>query len=268
MTNLSGERRKKLMDKIRHLFNLADRAVDSSKDTASVDHEAQLALETARKLLLQYGIDEAAVRDNIPESDGSGGHTVKIKSSTVGTWSKRLAIIVANYFCVKTVYAPHPGMNQTLFLFFGVSTATEPAALAFESCHYQIRTLSRKYKVNKALYEAHPHKFIFGTFSKYRDAAKSEYRSGILMGLTNRLTEIKKWEDAATTALVLAYGSAADKFIESNNLVVKDTKPPRRQALGSMVLTGGGHYLAGIKDSVDVSIVSGLSEESSCSKGY
>ena len=255
---LTGEKRKKVIDKIQKLFNRAERSVVDADDAESVDHEAQLALETARRLMLQYGLEAHDVETVSVGDAGTAdadGVTVQLSITNPGPWVKSLAVTIADYFCVKVVYtrSPNDAFHQAAFIYYGITIGAHSAAYAFESCFNQIRTLSRRYKVKRELWEWHPFQFKFRTWERYRDLAKEEYRKGIVAGFYQNLMRIKKSESPAETALSVCYDKVADDFIKDKVTIVKE-ETPRTEA----AYTAGGHYGKGYNDADKVSIVQGI----------
>ena len=96
---LTGDKRKRIIEKIQLLFNRAERSVTDATDVESVDHEAQLALETARKLMLTYGLEahdvETVSVGKAVEGMG-GGYVVNLGISKTSEWVKTLAVTEAS----------------------------------------------------------------------------------------------------------------------------------------------------------------------------
>jgi hypothetical protein len=253
---ISGDKRQKIVEKIRLLFNLADNAVKDGKDSAE-NHEAQLALETARKMLLNYGLEEAEVRlsEDQDTFKSSGGYVVNPKGFSRGKWVKSLAVTVADYFCVRVVTLKmKPGDQLHSYLFFGVDVGSQLAAYAFKSCHDQIRTLARRYKVGYAQFASSRVKFMFKDLKEYQKAAREEYRMGIIVGFQRRHQEIKRQEEAAATALALSYEQVAEDFLEKQKISVKSKAPKKKLEK----FTLGDHFEKGVKDSDQVQLTSAL----------
>jgi len=255
---LTGDKRKRVIEKIQKLFNRAESKVVDSDGTEGVDHEAQLALETARKLMLQYGLEAHDVETVSVGKDGGpegNGFTVSLGIANPGEWVKTLAVVIADYFFVRVLYTRSPGDNthQASFLYYGVSVGAEAAAYAFQSCFNQIRTLSKKYKVDRELWEKHPAQHVFRTWEKYRDLAKEEYRKGIVIGFYQKLKDIERHEKKEVTALAVSYEKIADEFLKDKDINIHKERKPKDKPH-----TAGGHYLKGLRDSNKVDLVRGM----------
>jgi len=258
---MTADRRKALIEKIRLLFNRAERAVIDADDPASVDHEAQLALETARRLMLQHGIEESelegtTVRRGTP-AEGSA-LTVTLSMSKPAKWVLSLAVVIAEYFSCKAIYVPATKKLKGEIIFCGVNVGIEASAHAFDSVLNQIRVLSKKYKVDdKSWSYSRLLQLRFRTWEEYRTKAKSEYCFGIVVGLNARLEELRKQEaatpeDAPTTALAISYSTVADEIALMIDPNLSELPPP------PPMWTGNKHLRAGIDDSKDVHVTKGL----------
>lgn len=264
---MSTDRRKALIEKIRLLFNRAERAVIDADDPASVDHEAQLALETARRLMLQHGIEESELEGSTVRKGGpseGGATTVELVMLKPAQWVLTLAVVIAGYFECKALYIPAAGSRlpwrrkKGVIIFCGVAVATEASAYAFESVLNQIRVLSKKYKVSDYVWNvSEVMQRRFRTWEEYRTKAKSEYCYGIVVGLHKRLEELKEQEaaspaSASTTALAISYSTVADEMVKAVEPELTEEKPPERK------WTGTEHVQAGVRDSKNVHVTRGL----------
>ena len=258
---MSTDRRKALIEKIRLLFNRAERAVIDADDPASVDHEAQLALETARRLMLQHGIEESELEGTTLRKGGpseGGATTVELAMRKPAQWVLSLAVIIAEYFSCKALYIPALKAQKGVVIFCGVAIATEASSYAFESVLNQIRILSKKYKVKDFVWNVSKlMQLRFRTWEEYRTKAKSEYCYGIVVGLHTRLEELKDQEaanpaDAPTTALALSYSTVADEMVKVVEPNLTEEKPPDRK------WTGTEHVTAGVRDSKNIHVTRGL----------
>jgi hypothetical protein len=258
---VSTDRRKALIEKIRLLFNRAERAVIDADDPASVDHEAQLALETARRLMLQHGIEESELEGSTIRKGGpseGGATTVELAMRKPARWVLTLAFVIADYFSCRALYIPAAKKLKGVVIFCGVAVATEASAYAFESVLNQIRVLSKKYKVNDFVWNVSKlMQLRFRTWEEYRTKAKSEYCYGIVVGLAKKLEELRDQEsvnpkDAPTTALALSYSTVADEMVKAVEPNLTEEKPPERN------WTGTEHVYAGVRDSKNVHVTKGL----------
>lgn len=257
---MNADRRKALVEKIRLLFNRAECAVQDADDPESVDHEAQLALETARRLMLQYGIEESELEGSTVRKGSSlsgDAVTVELSMRKPAPWIFSLAFVVAEYFSCRVLYIAPTKFANGLLIFCGVTVATEAAAYAFDSVLNQIRVLSRKYKVARLVWEkSYVMQLRFRTFEHYRIRAKTEYCMGIVVGLSKRLEEIKKQESAVpeekTTALVISYSTVADEIASRIN--PEHVEMPKHE----QKWTGDDHLKAGVRDSSNVHVTKGL----------
>lgn len=265
---MSSDRRKALIDKIRLLFNRAERAVIDADDPASVDHEAQLALETARRLMLQHGIEESELEGATVHKGTAaegGAMTVELAMSKPAQWVLSLAFIIAGYFSCKALYVPATkgvlpwNRKKGMIIFCGVTVAAEASAYAFDSVMNQIRVLSRKYKVDDWVWNvSESMQRRFRTWENYRTKAKSEYCYGIVVGLHKRLEELNYQEAmdpgaAPTTALAISYSTVADEMAKKVDPDLKELPPTKSS------WTGVEHVHAGVRDSKDVHVTKGLS---------
>lgn len=258
---MSTDRRKALVEKIRLLFNRAERAVLDADDPTSVDHEAQLALETARRLMLQHGIEESELEGATVKKGTTaegGAMVVALSMRKPAAWVFSLACTVGEYFSTKSLYVPPSGPKPGEVIFCGVKIASETAAYAFHSVLNQIRVLSRKYKVPRGPWEKNRFlQLAFSTFENYSLTAKSEYCLGIVLGLSKRLEELKKQEaqnaeDQKITALAISYSTVADEVALRINPEIEEL-PKQDQKR-----TGMGHIMNGVRDSKDVHVTQGL----------
>ena len=257
---MNQDRRKALVEKIRLLFNRAECAVQDADDPESVDHEAQLALETARRLMLQYGIEESELEGSkVRQGSSLSGDaiTVELSMRKPAPWVFSLAFVVADYFSCRVLYIPPAKYANGLLIFCGVTIASESSAYAFDSVLNQIRVLSRKYKVARLAWEkSYTMQLRFRTFEDYRTRAKTEYCMGIVVGLSKRLEELRKQEDAIpegkATSIVLSYSTVADEIASRIN--PEHAEMPKKE----QKWTGDSHLKAGLKDSEDVHITKGL----------
>lgn len=266
---MSTDRRKALIEKIRLLFNRAERAVIDADDPASVDHEAQLALETARRLMLQHGIEESEL-EGVTVRKGTtaqgGAMAVALAMRKPAQWVLSLAVTIADYFSCRALYAPAAKLKKGEVVFCGVNVAAEASAYAFHSVLNQIRVLSKKYKVDRRSWEySRILQLKFRTWEEYRTKAKSEYCYGIVVGLHKRLEELRRQEAqtpeaAPTTALAISYSTVADEIAKKINPETAELPPEAPKWTGDM------HVKAGVRDSKDVHVTRGLGapEKGSC----
>lgn len=260
--NLPDDKRKKVIERIQLLFNRASNAIEDEADPTKVDHEAQSALELARKLMLQYGLEEEDIETlgapGKPGSDDAGGILVSM-ATRPDDWALSLAVVVADYLGSRVTYIPPTGAWMgSNFLFYGAKLNAETAAYGFEAVFNQITTLSRNYKVTEYMWKSSPIAMMnFSTFRAYSAAAKREYREGLVVGFARRLKEIQEAEAKTPeadriTALVVRHDDLAVRWAEAQGLHPEEKTPGKKK------YTGGMHHTMGERDSENVQLRKGL----------
>ncbi len=263
MTEHSKEKLERVIKKIQLLLNRAEHAVEESDNASEVDHEAQSALELARKLMLQYSLEMEDVETVGSSGVGTAdGIVIELGTKQTAKWALSLAIVVADYFDSQVLYIEPTYWTGGKLMFFGVKLNANMAAYAFKSVFNQVKELSRKYKVDRRLYDLDPiARTHYKTFNTYRTAAKREYREGLVYGFALRLTEMKTEETESAqgeqiAALAVRYEEVAKDWLAEQSMDVRERKSRR-----STTYTGGGHYLQGAHDSDNVQIRKGLGEK-------
>jgi|GEM_PF-5730410 len=260
--NIPDDKRAKVIKRIQLLFNRASNAIQDEEDTTKVDHEAQAALEMARRLMLQYGLEEEdiGVLGGSQTSTGDAGGVLVSLATRPDNWALSLAIVVADYLEAGVTYLPPSGAWMgSNFLFYGPKLCAESAAYGFEAVFNQIMVLSRNYKVTEWQWQSSViAKYNFSTFSAYSAAARREYREGLVLGFARRLKELREAEAASpesakVTALALRSEELAKRWLDEQDLHPKEKEPGKQKKY-----TGGGHHLKGEQDSENVQLRKGL----------
>lgn len=279
MADVDPAKLKKVIERVQLLFNRAENAVKDAEKPEDVDHEAQAALELARKLMLQYGLEmedvEVVGAPGAAQGPEADGVLIDMKTQRTAKWALSLAVVVADYMDASVSYIEPSTWSGGRLLFYGVKLNASMAAYAFQSVFNQIRDLSRKYHVDRAEWE-NPRRGGGGlmrqlmgrlaapqytTFDAYRVAAKREYREGLVFGFAKRLKELKEQEQASEqgeqiTALSVRYEGIARAWLSKHGFSEPEEKKPGQRRKH----TGEKHYLDGERDSDKVQIRKGLGE--------
>lgn len=276
MTEVDPKKLKKVIERVQLLFNRAEHAVKDADNSGEVDHEAQAALELARKLMLQYGLEMedvevagTATSSQGPEADGV---VIDLKTKQTAKWALSLAVVVADYMDASVTYFEPSYWSGGRMLFYGVKLNARMAAFAFQSVFNQVKELSRKYQVSRSEYDGEGRGLMrslmsgvarqnYNTFDAYRNAAKREYREGLVFGFAKRLGELKEHEQASDegeqiTALAVRYEGIAKAWFRNQGFEDPTERKPRHRNKH----TGVKHYQDGERDSEHVQIKKGLGE--------
>jgi len=276
MPEVDPDKLKKVIERVQLLFNRAENAVRNAEKPEDVDHEAQAALELARRLMLQYGLEmedvEVVGAPGAAQGPEADGVVIDMKTKQTAKWALSLAIVVADYMDASVTYIEPTYWTGGRLMFYGVKLNASMAAYAFQSVFNQIRELSRKYHVDRAEWENPDRqrglmrqlmsslgRYYYKTFESYRNAAKREYREGLVFGFAKRLKELKEQEEASEqgeqiTALAVRYEGIAKAWLRSKGFEDPEEKKPRPRAKH----TGVKHYQDGERDSEHVQIRKGL----------
>jgi len=277
MTGVDPQKLKKVIERVQLLFNRAENAVKNADNPEDVDHEAQSALELARKLMLQYGIEmedvEVVGAPGSSQGPAADGVVIDMKTKQTAKWALSLAIVVADYMDASVIYLEPSYWSGGRLLFHGVKLNASMAAFGFQSVFNQIKELSRKYEVNRSGYEGGGSggglmrqlmgrlaQENYGSWDSYRNAAKREYREGLVFGFAKRLRELKEEEQSSTEgeqigALALRYEGIAKAWLSDQGFETEERKPRAKKKH-----TGVEHYLAGERDAEQVQIRKGIKE--------
>lgn len=281
---MTDEKRQKVIERIQLLFNRAESKVENSNNPDEVDHEAQAALEMARKLMIQYGLemeDIETAEHGRPAAAGmpADSYVVEFKAKRTAKWALMLAVTVADYMNAKVFYSEGGSWQGASLVFYGVKLNAEVAAHAFQSLLNQIRTLSRKHKVTRGEWEnSRRHAGLFrrlmetqgvkineySSFETYRAAAKREYREGLVIGFGRYLKELKEREAASAegsriTALAIQYEGIAASWLEQQGIETRERKG--RKDRGSNMVNPR-HLDEGVQDGKNLRLHKGLSPNS------
>lgn len=243
-------KREKMMDKIAGLFRLAENNPS--------EEESNAALARAKKLLIQYQLNEMEVRDRDNRSGTKDQDDlfqpdatwVEPPQSRMHKWILSMATAISIYFDVKHFY--YEGNTSTKmkpkFIFYGIKTNCEVAAFAFHSIYKQILKLGKKYKPSKQDFLDQDY---YTSFSIFSVQARMEYRLGLTRGLVSRAWKErrKKQENKKVTALAIRADDVADKWLESSGLELKETRL-RSHAYG----TNTDSYNSGLVDADKIDI--------------
>ncbi len=223
----------KILDKIRKLKALAN------PDQNTSDNEIASALEIARKLMLEHGINESETTINIPNEELGGGTCFDLGTKNKQAWWISLAGAVGEYLDCK-FFLRQSRINGISLVFYGPKDQAESAAYIFESVYKQVWNLSTAYK---------PSSCLFYGDRGYSKVAHREYREGLSNGLYERCKRIKEEEQRSAqasqiTALAIRSEDIADNWLSKNIGKLKNANyRPNRTA------TGDQHYAKGFKDS-------------------
>lgn len=261
---MSGTKRKKIIERIQLLFNRAATKVENSSNPDEVDHEAQSALEMARRLMLQYNLEMIDIEtlgavQGAKTGPDNGESTVEFKTKQTAKWTLSLAVVISDYFECKVMYMNPTTWSGGKLVYYGVKLNANLAAYAFQSVFNQIRTLSKKYKVKRETWECSPlGQYYYNTFESYRNAAKREYQEGLIWGFAKRLKELKEEEKISENgekivALALRYDEIAKDYLAKQDYHTKE-----RQCRKHRKHTGGKYYADGETDSNQVQLRQGL----------
>lgn len=221
-SNVDMTKREKMMDKISAMFKLAENNPSQK--------EAELALSMARKLLIQYQIDEMELKEkgsSKQQFDSMEAGCVEIRppQSRLHKWITTMCSAVCVFFDVKYYFYKGNTFNKIppRFIFYGVKTNCEIAAFAFNSIYQQITHLGKKYKVSKEDFSMQGY---YSDFSIFSVQAKMEYREGLASGLHKRANEEKNEEsdNSKVTALAIRSQDIADEWIKSKRLNLVSVK--------------------------------------------
>jgi len=211
---MTSQKKAKLMGKIKALFALAENNPS--------EEEASAALAQAKKLLIQYQIDEMDLERFSAEQDGKtqdafepGCVEVRPPQSRFHAWIKLMVNAVADFYDVSWCFYSGNTFAKIppRILFYGVKTNCEVAGVAFHSVYEQIMKLSKRYKPSHADFEDQCHYTHFAIFST---SARQEYREGVAAGVQKRVRNEKRKQEEEfgqkCTALAVRAKDVSDQY--------------------------------------------------------
>lgn len=240
---MTNEQLNKVLDKVRKLKALAD------PDRNTSEHEIAAALAMARKLMIDYGIEESQLDLNTETvNDLTGSEIFDTGKSNNQAWILALARVISRFFeCRYYIKSPErcsyfrggPGKAKGTIrlVFYGLRSNVEIANYAMQSVTNQILALSKAYKTG-------------ADDISYGRRAKGEYKDGLVEGLANHLRSVKAAEKDGNqaqqiTALAIRSDSAAVDYLKKAGIKLGNSSY-RDNTRG----TGDGiHRSAGIQDS-------------------
>ena len=227
MTNLDNEARDKILARIQQLLAMGG--------DVSSEHEAQIALRRARKLMDQHQITLADI-ENI-KTDDMGVTSYDLGSTRQQRWVTNLAISVANLNdCIVQYGARHRWENKR-YEFKGFK---EDASMCEFMLVYLVDTCNRLYQRDKK------------KLGLSGASDKNDYLRGIVNGLKSRIAEIiqeRKLAKASNGRSLMVvkmavvenefgqakYTSRTQKSPKNYNAWVAGTKSAEEVHLGSFV---------------------------------
>lgn len=181
----------RVLDRIKRLLSLA------ASENA---HEAETAMRTARKLMLEHNLAEVAVR---AERGFVHRHLGK-PTGRRGDHERYLASILSNHFFVETivvgVYRPLEGKPGSVLEVIGTETNVEMAAYVYDFLLHAAERLWTEHKREHRIRS---------------DRERRSYLSGVMRGFLDKLDAEKRAQ--ASTGLVWAGDPALDRFYEKRH---------------------------------------------------
>jgi hypothetical protein len=228
----------KILDKIRKLKALANPDVNTS------DNEIASALEIARKLMLEHGINESETTINIPTEELGGCGAVDLGTKNKQVWISFLGAAIDTYFECKHYLRINKSTGITL-IFYGPKDQAEIASYCFGSVYNQVWALSNAYK---------PSSSPFSDPRAFSKVAKREYREGLSIGLLERCKAIKEEEQRSAnaskiTALVIRSDKVADEWLAKHVGKLQQFKQKSNR-----MTTGERDFANGKRDSEKLSL--------------
>lgn len=223
----------KILDKIRKLKALAN------PDQNTSENEIASALEIARKLMLEHGINEAETTVQIQDEELGNGVDTVLDTKNRQVWISILAKAIDTYFECKH-FLRTGGKRNISFCFYGPKEQAEIASYCFNSVYNQVWNLSNAYK---------PSGVVFYSPRDFSRIAKREYREGLSNGLLVRCRAIKEEEQRSAnaskiTALAVRSEEVADNWLAKH--VGKLSNMPFNSKRSTL---GGRDYANGMRDS-------------------
>lgn len=223
----------KILDKIRKLKNLAN------PDNNTNENEIASALATARRLMLEHGINEHETTVQIPNEELGNGVDTVLDTKNRQAWISILSQAIDTYFDCKHFLRTGGRRNLTI-VFYGPKEQAEIASYCFTSVYNQVWNLSNAYK---------PSGVVFYSPRDFSRIAKREYREGLSNGLLERCRAIKEEEQRSAnaskiTALAIRSDKVADEWLAKH--VGKLRTMPSSSKRSTL---GGGDFANGMRDS-------------------
>lgn len=223
----------KILDKIRKLKALAN------PDANTSDNEIASALEIARKLMLEHGINEAETTVQIPNEELGNGIDTVLDTKNRQVWISILAAAMDTYFECKH-FLRTGGKRNISFCFYGPKDQAEIASYCFSSVYNQVWNLSNAYK--PAIDN------LWASRSLPR-IAKREYREGLSNGLLGRCRAIKEEEQRSANASKITALAVRSEEVADNWLAKHVGKLINMPFNSNRSTLGGRDYANGMRDS-------------------
>ncbi len=228
----------KILDKIRKLKNLAN------PDNNTNENEIASALATARKLMLEHGINESEATVQLQDNEPGNGVDTVIETKNRQIWISILAAAMDTYFDCKH-FLRTGGKRNLSFCFYGPKDQAEIASYCFSSVYNQVWNLSNAYK---------PSGVVFYSPRDFSRIAKREYREGLSNGLLERCRAIKEEEQRSANASKITALAVRSEDI-ANSWLAKHVGKLRTMPSSSKRSTLGGRDFAnGMRDSENLTL--------------
>jgi hypothetical protein len=188
---LSEERRKKIIDKIKKLLSLSDKGKNTN------EYEAALAASKAQDLLLRYNLN---LTDIEYKSEKCKQTFFDIGSKNPGKWASSLVVMVMRHFYCEVLYA-----GKGKYIIVGEELDAEVASFTFDYLHETVTRLAKDFAVK--------HKIL-------RDARtmRTSYSIGAVTSIEETLVRLKKINES------VARFDARIEHGEENALVILENK--------------------------------------------
>jgi hypothetical protein len=230
--------KEKILDKIRKLKALAN------PDQNTSDNEIASALEIARKLMLEHGINESETTVQIPNEELGNGIDTVLGTKNRQVWISILTAAIDTYFDCKH-FLRTGGRRNISIVFYGPKEQAEIASYCFTSVYNQVWALSNAYNPSG------------NAFLAPRDISRigrREYREGLSRGLLERCKAIREEEQRSAnaskiTALAIRSDKVADEWLAKH--IGKLSTIPFNSTRTTL---GGRDFANGMRDSENLTL--------------
>jgi len=163
-SSLEDDKQRAVLTRIRHLLALAK---------SDNQHEAEVAMATARKLMLRYNLSEQSL------SGENGDYTIRYLGKVTGrrqSWQSILAALIGEHFFVQIIiipiYRPELGKRGSIVEASGTETNLEMAAYAHDFLEVAALSCWKRHKKERNI---------------QRDGDKQSFLHGVMLGFGAKL---------------------------------------------------------------------------------
>lgn len=187
-----------IIERVKKMLSLAN-------DAAASEGEVENALRLARKLMTQYGIEDAQLDSRSTDSTNVIRETSATRSG-FGIWEQQAAQVVASICDTRVVHSTDRIHRKKSIGFIGFPTDVAVSLEMYPTVVISVRTLARA-------------KYGTGWTSEHQ-----AYALGFVQGLRYK-ARVWKEEAASSTAIVLRKDLAINRWVETQGL---STRTERR----------------------------------------